>query len=89
MFRADCLSKSFGSLAVTRDVSLDLPPGRRHGLIGPNGAGKTTLFNLLTGEIRPDGGRVYIDEVLCVGCGICAQLCPNDAIYPMQAPAAI
>jgi heterodisulfide reductase subunit A-like polyferredoxin len=34
-------------------------------------------------------GRVYIDEVLCVGCGICAQLCPNDAIHPMEAPAAV
>jgi len=62
MFRADNLHKAFGSLQVTRDVSLNLPQGRRHGLIGPNGAGKTTLFNLLTGELRADSGRVRIED---------------------------
>lgn len=60
MFRADGLHKSFGSLVVTSDVSLQLPVGRRHGLIGPNGAGKTTLFNLLTGELKADSGSVSI-----------------------------
>ncbi len=61
MLRVEGLHKAFGSLAVTQNVSLALPPGRRHGLIGPNGAGKTTLFNLLSGELRPDAGRVYLD----------------------------
>ena len=60
MFRATGLRKAFGSLLVTDDVSLHLPAGRRHGLIGPNGAGKTTLFNLITGEIKADAGRVYV-----------------------------
>jgi len=32
-------------------------------------------------------GKIYIDEALCVGCGICAQLCPNDAIQPVAEPA--
>ncbi len=62
MFRAERLNKSFGSLQVTHEVSLDLPRGRRHGLIGPNGAGKTTLFNLLTGELKADSGRVFIED---------------------------
>ena len=48
------LSKSFGSLAVARDVEIALPKGARHALIGPNGAGKTTLINLITGMLRPD-----------------------------------
>ena len=61
MFRAERLYKSFGSLQVTSDVSLEIPSGRRHGLIGPNGAGKTTLFNLLSGELPVDAGRVSID----------------------------
>tara|TARA_Y100001934_G_C12121865_1_gene663552 strand:+ start:147 stop:896 length:750 start_codon:yes stop_codon:yes gene_type:complete len=61
MFEIDALNKSFGSLAVTQDVSLQLPAGRRHGLIGPNGAGKTTLFNLLCGELDADSGRVMLD----------------------------
>jgi branched-chain amino acid transport system ATP-binding protein len=59
VLRAENLHKSFGSLAVTRDVTLALERGERRALIGSNGAGKTTLFDLLTGELRPDAGRVY------------------------------
>jgi branched-chain amino acid transport system ATP-binding protein len=59
VLRAEGLFKSFGSLAVARNVSLALERGARHALIGPNGAGKTTLFNMLSGETRPDAGRVY------------------------------
>ena len=52
------LERSFGALHVTRGVSMALAPGARHALIGPNGAGKTTLVNLITGALRPDGGRI-------------------------------
>ena len=52
------LSKSYGALQVTRDVSFALPSGVALGIIGPNGAGKTTLFNLLTGTVRADRGTV-------------------------------
>jgi branched-chain amino acid transport system ATP-binding protein len=55
------LHKSFGALAVTRDVNLMLPRGARHALIGPNGAGKTTLVNLITGVLRPSAGSVLLD----------------------------
>lgn len=55
-------SKSFGALKVTDDVSFDLAPGEALGIIGPNGAGKSTLFNLITGNLRPDAGRVLLDE---------------------------
>ena len=54
------LTKSFGGLAVTRQVNLQLQPGNRVGLIGPNGAGKTTLINLITGVLMPDGGQVLL-----------------------------
>jgi len=54
------LEKSFGGLRVTSDVSLAVEPGERRLIIGPNGAGKTTLFNLITGELRPDGGSVSL-----------------------------
>ncbi|WP_157018893.1 ABC transporter ATP-binding protein [Mesorhizobium xinjiangense] len=54
------LSKRFGSLEVTRDVSIDLPRGARHALIGPNGAGKTTLINLIAGDLKPDAGHVLL-----------------------------
>jgi ABC-type branched-subunit amino acid transport system ATPase component len=54
------LCKSFGSLEVARSVSIDLPRGARHALIGPNGAGKTTLINLITGQMKPDSGRIIL-----------------------------
>ncbi|MDM0050521.1 ABC transporter ATP-binding protein [Variovorax sp. J22R115] len=54
------LSKSFGALQVTKDVSLTLARGARTALIGPNGAGKTTLVNLLTGVLKPDSGRLQL-----------------------------
>jgi branched-chain amino acid transport system ATP-binding protein len=54
------LDKSFGGLRVTANVNLSVEPGERRLIIGPNGAGKTTLFNLITGEIAPDSGRVAL-----------------------------
>lgn len=58
---ADVLSKSFGGLAAVRDVSLALNVNELHAVIGPNGAGKSTLVNLLTGQLRPSSGRLYLD----------------------------
>jgi branched-chain amino acid transport system ATP-binding protein len=59
------LRKSFGGLPATNDVSLTVMPGERRLIIGPNGAGKTTLFNLITGDLRRDGGtiRLFGEEV--------------------------
>ena len=54
------LDKAFGGLRVTRDLSLKIAKGARHALIGPNGAGKTTVINLLTGVLKPDGGRILL-----------------------------
>jgi branched-chain amino acid transport system ATP-binding protein len=54
------LEKSFGGLRVTAAVTLTVEPGERRLIIGPNGAGKTTLFNLITGELRPDGGSIAL-----------------------------
>jgi ABC-type branched-subunit amino acid transport system ATPase component len=55
------LNKSFGALAVTRDVNLTLERGARQALIGPNGAGKTTLVNLITGVVRPSSGHILLE----------------------------
>jgi branched-chain amino acid transport system ATP-binding protein len=54
------LDKSFGGLRVARALDLVVEPGERRLIIGPNGAGKTTLFNLIAGEIAPDGGTVAL-----------------------------
>jgi ABC-type branched-subunit amino acid transport system ATPase component len=55
------LEKQFGGLKVTRDLSLKVEQGARHALIGPNGAGKTTVINLLTGVLKPNGGRILLE----------------------------
>lgn len=52
------LSKSYGNLKVTDDVSLSVPQGQALGIIGPNGAGKSTLFNLIAGNTVPDEGTI-------------------------------
>lgn len=54
------LTRRFGGLVAVDNISFDLPARRLNAIIGPNGAGKTTLFNLITGEIRPDAGRVNV-----------------------------
>jgi ABC-type branched-subunit amino acid transport system ATPase component len=54
------LSKRFGGLIATSDVTFTLERGARQALIGPNGAGKTTFVNLLTGVLPPSAGRVLL-----------------------------
>lgn len=52
------VSKSYGALKVTDNISLSVNKGETLGILGPNGAGKTTLFNLISGDARCDQGRV-------------------------------
>ncbi len=52
------LSVHFGGLAAVKNVTFTIEEGERLVMIGPNGAGKTTLFNLLTGQLKPSGGKV-------------------------------
>ncbi|HSC71286.1 MAG TPA: ATP-binding cassette domain-containing protein, partial [Candidatus Methylomirabilis sp.] len=52
------VTKNFGGLRAVNALDLAVEEGKLTSVIGPNGAGKTTLFNLITGLIRPDAGRV-------------------------------
>jgi len=58
VLRIQNLSKNFGGLRVTDDVTLEVMPGELHAVIGPNGAGKTTLINQISGLLAPDAGRI-------------------------------
>ncbi|MBA2549142.1 MAG: ATP-binding cassette domain-containing protein [Burkholderiaceae bacterium] len=55
------LRKSFGGVKAVDGVTFEIAPGEVAALIGPNGAGKSTLFNLIDGQLVPDGGRVLFD----------------------------
>lgn len=61
LLRLENLTKTFGGLTAVDAVSYHVEKGAIVGLIGPNGAGKTTVFNLITGNYRPDTGRVTFD----------------------------
>ena len=55
------LTKRFGGVIASDDITLAVPTGELHAVIGPNGAGKTTLIGELTGEIAPDAGRIRFE----------------------------
>lgn len=55
------LTKRFGGFYALNDLNMDVKQGHIHALIGPNGAGKTTFFNLLTGVLTADTGRIVFD----------------------------
>jgi branched-chain amino acid transport system ATP-binding protein len=57
----DNVSKSYGAVKVTDGISLAVEPGQTLGILGPNGAGKTTLFNLISGDVKADAGRVQYE----------------------------
>ncbi len=58
ILKTDHLRKDFGGLVAVADVSVQVRAGTLHAIIGPNGAGKTTFFNLISGNLKPTGGRV-------------------------------
>ena len=62
MLRVERLSKAFGGVQAIRELSFALEPGQVHSIIGPNGAGKTTLFNLISGVLAPDSGRIWLAD---------------------------
>ena len=61
LFEAQHLHKRFGEQVVLEDITLAFEENRLSGIMGPNGAGKTTCFNVLTGQFKPDRGRVFFD----------------------------
>ena len=61
------VSKSFGDLAVLKNVDFSIEKGQSGAIIGPNGAGKTTLVNIISGVFRPNGGAIHLDGENIVG----------------------
>ncbi|MBV6305413.1 ABC transporter ATP-binding protein [Candidimonas humi] len=67
MLELSNISMHFGGLHVLHDVNIKVPQGSIFGLIGPNGAGKTTVFNIITGLLTPNGGRITFDGQNLIG----------------------
>lgn len=62
ILRAENLMKSYSGKKVVKDVSLQLKQGEIVGLLGPNDAGKTTTFYMIVGLIKPNSGKIYLNE---------------------------
>lgn len=62
ILRGENLIKSYGGKNVVKGVSLEVKQGEIIGLLGPNGAGKTTSFYMIVGLIKPNGGKVFLDD---------------------------
>ncbi len=62
ILRAERLQKTYKGRKVVNGVSVEINPGEIVGLLGPNGAGKTTSFYMMVGLVKPDGGRVLLDD---------------------------
>ena len=78
VLRLEGLNKSFGGLAVTRNLDFEVQESELHAVIGPNGAGKTTLINLISGLVPADSGRVIF-----IGRDITAHSVPERAALGM------
>jgi sodium transport system ATP-binding protein len=73
MIRVERLHKQFGQVVAVDDVSFEAPDGAVTGLLGPNGAGKTTTLRMLYGLMRPDAGRILVDDMDAVADPLGAQ----------------
>lgn len=62
ILRAESVTKRFGGLVALKRVSMTVNRNEIYGIIGPNGSGKTTLFNVITGMITPDEGRILFED---------------------------
>ena len=62
VLKAESVAKSYGGRRVVNGISLEVKGGEIVGLLGPNGAGKTTTFHMMVGLVRPDDGRVFMND---------------------------
>jgi len=67
LLRVESIEKKFGGLTALNKVTVRVEKGKIYGLIGPNGSGKTTLLNLVTGVLRPNAGKVYLNDTDVTG----------------------
>lgn len=63
ILRAENILKMYGNRKVVKGISLQVEQGEIIGLLGPNGAGKTTSFYMIVGMIKPNEGKIFLDDM--------------------------
>lgn len=79
------VSKAFGAVTVSDELSYELQSGEALGVIGPNGAGKTSMFNLITGALSPDAGSIWFNGINVTGMSA-AKRCRSGIARSFQIP---
>lgn len=79
------VSKAFGAITVSDELSYELQSGEALGVIGPNGAGKTSMFNLITGALTPDSGSIWFNGTDVTGMSA-AKRCRSGIARSFQIP---
>ena len=83
ILRAEHISKTYGEKKVLQDISIQLEQGELVSLLGVSGSGKTTLFNVLSGIITPDNGKVYLrDQDVTSSPGSISYMLQKDLLLP-------
>lgn len=85
ILKLENLTRSFGAVTVADDLSYELRNGEALGVIGPNGAGKTSMFNLITGTLLPNSGKIYFDGV-DISAQSAAKRCRSGLARSFQVP---
>ena len=62
MLRLENICKSYDSLQIAKSINLHVSARERHVILGPNGAGKTSLFNMISGQIKIDSGKIFLHD---------------------------
>ncbi len=73
LLKVESVTKRFGAVTASNNLSFSVKEGETHGLIGPNGAGKTTIINQLTGEINPDSGSIFFNRNNLAGISVASR----------------
>ncbi len=85
ILRTEHIAKSYQGEPIITDISIELQPGEIVGLLGVSGAGKSTLFNIIAGILRPDSGRVLLEERDITGeAGHVSYMQQKDLLLPYK-----
>jgi lipopolysaccharide export system ATP-binding protein len=84
VLRAEAVAKTYNGRRVVNAVNLNVTGGEVVGLLGPNGAGKTTTFHIMVGLVRPDEGKVLLNDTNVTGAPIYERARAGISYLPQE-----